>query len=562
MIRITVFAVLFCMVSAYPIGLQHGTFRSQSTQGPTWTGTATIIKENMNVTVHRNYLDVELEWTFEADGVAPAQYTDALEIVGNLNLEKGAVVAGLLVWYKDKLLKGKLKKKKLARDAYEKVVDRNSTVPPRPRDPVILESLGSDNYDISIFPVAYQGTRRLRIRYLVPTDLQNGEYRAGFPHAFTAAGTVTVKKSGEVSGFSIVRGYNEAARAEYSDSIELTNVQAYSYGSETPAAIRVKMVSDTCRPNKTTMYAINTNSLVFPGEFVCIDNFSVSRILDSVKARFSASGAKGESGTLGIFAGVGNGSVSCSSGVVFTVNNISTMNSAITWGKPLNFYSRNPVKREIVWQVFLNGELFFKDIESPSYRESQSPEVESKLVAASRKVLSLERTLPKSMAAAFGFADTAYALLALESDNLPDQLAHFYEVTGVPLCDEEDVYADTADVVLIPASGLFDENFLIGSPNKVLDNRTAFNIFEFFQCFFMNNRLIIRFDPAFLDQKSHFEISVYSPTGKRLMQWNKSGIGVRRSLEWSPRDHGVSSGAIIVKVKAGSVTQAKTVALP
>lgn len=73
-------------------------FRSQSIQGPTWLGTAPIVNESYLITVYPDYLDVELDWEFGVGGTEPAAYGNALEIVGNINLESNATVVGMLVW--------------------------------------------------------------------------------------------------------------------------------------------------------------------------------------------------------------------------------------------------------------------------------------------------------------------------------------------------------------------------------------------------------------------------------------------------------------------------------
>ena len=553
---IMLLALMIFASSVYPIGLQHGTFRSQSTQGPAWTGDAVITDEKMHVTVYRNYLDVELEWVFTANGVAPACYADALEIVGNVNLERGSVVVGMLVWYKDKILKAKIQRKSKAREAYEEVVDRDSPVPPRPRDPVILEYLGNDNYDISIFPVTFQGTRRLRMRYLVPASEQKGIVRAGFPHAFTITGVVTISRGDQVQGFSLVY---PGSSSFINDSITVSKVQAYT--STAPSALLPGIAQSG---NKTVLHVSATNNLFMPGEFVHVDNFAVSHIIDSVKTLFTQLGTRNVPGTLSVCAGIGNGAVSCSTGVTMNVNNVLQMDTTVWWGKSLCVYSRTPVKPEIIWQVFFNGELFLKTIEQPVLCTSSSPAVESKLLAASQKILSLEGVLPKSMAATFGFVDTAFALLALEKDFLPDQTAHLFEKSGVPLCNEEDIFADSSDVLLIPAAGLYDPNYILFPVTAVFPaglHKKTNGLFDFIQCRFINGNLVIRLDYAFYDGRSPFEIAVYLPDGTRLVQWQKSGIGNARTVEWSPRKHGIASRTIIVRVTVGSTVQAKALTL-
>jgi len=61
----------FFMTDAQAFGLQHGLFRSQSTQGNPWKGKATIIQEQFNITVYADYLDVEMDWVFEVTGNVP-----------------------------------------------------------------------------------------------------------------------------------------------------------------------------------------------------------------------------------------------------------------------------------------------------------------------------------------------------------------------------------------------------------------------------------------------------------------------------------------------------------
>ena len=190
--------------NSFAIGSQHGIFRSQSTQGTPWQGTAQITSEVFNITVMPDYLDVELEWEFTVGGTAPQEHADALEIVGNLNLEANSVVVGMITWYKGMTLKGKLKTQEVAREQYETVVQRDADRPPPPRDPVLLEySWGEDNYDISIFPVSFGGTRKVRIRYLIPAFNREGENKIAFPNAFTDIAQVNVQPGPGVEGYTI-----------------------------------------------------------------------------------------------------------------------------------------------------------------------------------------------------------------------------------------------------------------------------------------------------------------------------------------------------------------------
>jgi hypothetical protein len=199
--------VLLIVGMTFAIGPQHCIFRSQSTQGNHWTGSSSIVSEHYDITVMPSYLDVTLDLTFDCKGtVAPDSFTDALEIVGNMNIAQGAAVTGMLLWNGEEILKAKLKPLQLAREQYEKVVDRDADAPPPPRDPVIFEyGWGEDNYYLSIFPVKWEGSRKLRMRYVIPAINMNGYTDIPFPTAFnTAVATYRITSGTGVSTVAMV----------------------------------------------------------------------------------------------------------------------------------------------------------------------------------------------------------------------------------------------------------------------------------------------------------------------------------------------------------------------
>lgn len=198
---------LLPMQKAIAIGDQHGVFRSQSTQGAQWMGTAVIEDEEFRITVHPNYLDVELDWVFRVGGQAPEKFQDALEIVGNLNLVKNSVVVGMLTWWKGDILKAKLKTSQTARADYEDVVQRDADAPPPPRDPVLIEyGWGLDNYDISIFPAKFGDTRKVRIHYLIPANSVGGTVKIPYPYAFSDSARVTIQAGSDIASYKIEAG--------------------------------------------------------------------------------------------------------------------------------------------------------------------------------------------------------------------------------------------------------------------------------------------------------------------------------------------------------------------
>lgn len=275
---------------SYGIGSQHGLFRSQSTQGTAWQGSATITREHYAITVFPDYLDVELEWEFTVGGAEPDSFKNALEIVGNLNLEKNSTVVGMLVWYNGKILKGKLKTNGVARNEYEQVVERNADAPPPPRDPVLLEMVRDDNYDISIFPISFGGTRKLRIRYLIPGATVNGQLKMGYPHAFSKSATVAIRKGTGVDSYLIETAktpiiYTNATFADLSSNTYAFQACANSGDQQRISAI-IPVLSG--KPRGTNLYVGNFTTDSFSGSMAHLScsGAQIAQLTSAIKEDF------------------------------------------------------------------------------------------------------------------------------------------------------------------------------------------------------------------------------------------------------------------------------------
>jgi len=644
-------AVCAITVCAHAIGLQHGLFRSQSTQGAAWQGTATITQETYNITVYPDYLDVELEWVMQAGGgTPPSEHADALEIVGNINLVDKSVVVGMITWWNGMVLKGKLKTQETAREEYEEVVDRDSDRPPPPRDPVLLEWIRDDNYDISIFPVSYGGTRRVRFRYLIPAFCGNGVNRIEYPHAFTAGATVRIRKGDGVQSYRVETMEPDNVLYGNSDFLPLDpsayEFQAYggdrqgritaivpvlkdqSAGSRfylggftTPqfsgwslhvttmageellrelplrrdfvilwrwnhpqvlekyarqiveqsgllqeflgrlnaARERVALVIDREGGERTTFrldtpggpeYARMIAYLEELAARTVVDPplrdtprtgdipFDVQAAVEEFRAALAAamelfdhsSGAmrhllvlcagprlvnavaadpdvaRDSTVDISLFtsylrsggsSAADLGSVSDGSywpgvdikrfvanhraalSVTATVSNgLDTHTIQVTGGaatsqycyttgeSQMYLYSDQPVRRQVRWRVMQNGTLLADHAEKPIVVPMTDGMQYARVIGASPYLTPLARRMPSSMAAALGFVDEKYSLVALEQDALPAAEAARYEHEGVPLLTEGDIYAAADERYDVPVA-----EWLVANPPEKLSSR-------------------------------------------------------------------------------------------
>jgi hypothetical protein len=133
------------------------------------SGNCLLASASVRVKVHPVFLDVEEDVEIGTVGaVGIGNDGKSLEIVGNISLPAGAAIVGALLWDGGAILEGKLLDRNTADSLYEDLVDRNSTPPVRPRDPLILEKTGPGTYRFRIYPVALGFSRHMRLRYQLP----------------------------------------------------------------------------------------------------------------------------------------------------------------------------------------------------------------------------------------------------------------------------------------------------------------------------------------------------------------------------------------------------------
>jgi hypothetical protein len=198
---------------------------SRQTRGTSWRGNVEIQSCTRRITVHSYFLDIEED--IELAPVAsrkPPSNEHTLEICGLFNLPAQSVITGILIWDGENILRGKLKGKETARTEYEDFVDRETAPPPRPRDPILIEKVGSvqgmDRYNCAIYPVTWGKARKIRIRYLSPQKYVNGKLMMPMPAAMLSEASVYpseitqhISSYGETEKITVVSKYDTAQYA-------------------------------------------------------------------------------------------------------------------------------------------------------------------------------------------------------------------------------------------------------------------------------------------------------------------------------------------------------------
>ncbi|MFO7616825.1 MAG: VIT domain-containing protein, partial [Bacteroidales bacterium] len=99
---------------------------------------------------------------------------DKLEVVQDFDLPAGAIVLDSWLWVGDDIVQGRLIDRWSASDIYEGIVNRR-------QDPSVLYKNGASHYQLRVYPITKNETRKVKITYLVPVTPLQGRVEAGLP---------------------------------------------------------------------------------------------------------------------------------------------------------------------------------------------------------------------------------------------------------------------------------------------------------------------------------------------------------------------------------------------
>ena len=136
-----------------------------ATSSEGYAGSVSLAYSKIKATVGAQWIDIE-----EDAEISTAPYggtaTGPWLVDGTFNVPTGTVVVGCLLWNDDTLLMGKLRGKADATHKFDSLVPTQT--PGYKYDPLLVEQVGDSTYHLKLYPVADGGTRRIRLRYLVP----------------------------------------------------------------------------------------------------------------------------------------------------------------------------------------------------------------------------------------------------------------------------------------------------------------------------------------------------------------------------------------------------------
>lgn len=404
-------------------------FNWRTTHGNPEQGAVKLMHSSIRVKVTPAYLDVEEEAEINATGgLWSGGDPNSLEIFGEFNLAPGSTVVGMLLWNGDILLKARLKGTALAREDYEKVVDRDKVPPVRPRDPALIEAMGDNRYRLAIYPVASGKSRRIRIRYHIPAQMAPGgamlRLRAIFPPQIAdvpARIQVKWERSSGEEGWLLYVNNKPQALALPSTSLIGSADDIYLTQNAPPKALAA---------------ITSFTGGAYGGHYAALYFHVPEKILNYP----SLSGAPGYS----VSAVIRNGTdryaldVNCSQEPGLRCEPLEFHGKALSGWDP-----------EIEWKLYsAAGRELTSVTTAPQVFLRPGDSTQVALWAGS--ALPFAEVRERWLGFKYGFVDVTASLLALEQDLLAKELVPIYSASGVPRLTAADIQAPDTNDVFVP----------------------------------------------------------------------------------------------------------------
>ncbi|MBK8944152.1 MAG: T9SS type A sorting domain-containing protein [Ignavibacteriae bacterium] len=140
----------------------------------TWyVGQGTIKEATLSIQPKGIYFEYNLYLTFSAINLG-LTHEDTVEIIYNFNLPQNSIVHDSWLWFNGEIIKGKILDRWTASQIYEQIVGRR-------QDPSILVKNYNDQYELRVFPLAGDETRKVKLTFLVPAIWNSANVTAEIP---------------------------------------------------------------------------------------------------------------------------------------------------------------------------------------------------------------------------------------------------------------------------------------------------------------------------------------------------------------------------------------------
>lgn len=152
-----------------------------------YTYQGTIEEATLSIKPKGLYMEYGLYLTFSARNTPLFYTTDSLEAVLKFDLPANATIVDSWLWIGEDIIKANILDKWSASSIYEGIVQRRM-------DPSILTKTSSTSYELRVFPMLGNSTRKIKITFLMPTSWAQNEVRSSLPLSILSTSLVPLQK--------------------------------------------------------------------------------------------------------------------------------------------------------------------------------------------------------------------------------------------------------------------------------------------------------------------------------------------------------------------------------
>lgn len=168
---------LLLLMMGLAFTLNTKAYTSLYVQNPhkTWqSGQGTIDSVLLSIQPKGAYFEYGLYLTFSAKGLSSSYNKDSFEVQMMFDLPDGAIVHDSWLWVGNQIMQALIMDRGRANMIYEGIVKRR-------QDPSILYKNSATQYELRVYPMAYNETRKVKLTYLVPAQWGLSSVQAALP---------------------------------------------------------------------------------------------------------------------------------------------------------------------------------------------------------------------------------------------------------------------------------------------------------------------------------------------------------------------------------------------
>ncbi len=169
--------ILSCILLTSVINLLGNGYNQLTVGDPRnswWTNQGTIDEASLTVKPKGLFMEYGLSLTFSSKGSNWTKATDTVEVALKFELPENAIISDSWLWIEDEIVRAKILDRWSATATYENIVRRR-------RDPSIILKQTATQYELRVFPMAGNQTRKVKITYLMPATWNKSNVISALP---------------------------------------------------------------------------------------------------------------------------------------------------------------------------------------------------------------------------------------------------------------------------------------------------------------------------------------------------------------------------------------------